>query len=100
MKYLFDSRGNHIANFVNGQLHSTSGSNIGHYLERECIFIDMNGRYLGEIIFDNRLMYNTMSSYKNMNYGVYGNYGNVGNYGNPGCYGSIGVPGGYRDIRL
>lgn len=100
MKFLFDSNGNHIANFVNGQLHSTSGDNIGHYLERQHIFIDMNGSYLGEIVYGNRLMYNTNSAYINVNYGNYGAYGNIGDYGNPGCYGSIGVPGGYKDISL
>lgn len=29
MKYLFNSSGQHVANEVNGQLHATSGQNIG-----------------------------------------------------------------------
>jgi hypothetical protein len=98
MEYLFNSRGQHIANFVNGQLHAPTGENIGHYLESQRIFIDMAGRYLGEIVNENRLMYNRSSSYSSVNYGNYGNYGNVGNYGNPGNYGSIGTIGGYEDI--
>jgi hypothetical protein len=100
MEYLFDSHGKHIANFVNGQLHEPSGSNIGHYLEDQKIFIDMSGRYLGEIVQGNRLMYNRSSPHRSVNYGNYGNYGNVGNYGNPGNYGSIGMIGGYEDVRL
>ena len=52
------------ANFVNGQLHSTSGKNVGHYLENYNIFIDMSGRCLGEIIFENRLLYNTQTPWK------------------------------------
>ncbi|MBB4398487.1 hypothetical protein [Bradyrhizobium sp. ERR14] len=56
MQYLFNSRGQHIANLVNGQLHAPTGQNIGHYLEGQAIFIDMRGRYLGEIIFENRLL--------------------------------------------
>ena len=99
MEFLFDSRGQHIANFVNGHLHSPSGQNIGHFMESQGVFIDMTGRYLGEIIQKNRLMYNRMSPHKNVNYGNYGNYGNVGNYGNPGNYGSIGMIGGYEDIE-
>ena len=99
MEFLFNSNGQHIANFVNGQLYAPSGQNIGHYLENQNIFIDMSGRYLGEIIQNNRLMYNRSSSHKNVNYGSYGNYGNVGNYGNPGNYGSIGSIGGYVNIE-
>lgn len=99
MEYLFNSKGKHIANFVNGQLHSPRGQNIGHYLQSEKIFIDMSGKYLGEIIQENRLMYNRSSPYKNVNFGNYGNYGNVGNYGNPGNYGNIGIIGGYKDIE-
>jgi len=56
MKFLFDSTGKHIANEVNGQLHSTTGSNIGHYLSNYGFSIDMQGYYLGEIICGNRLM--------------------------------------------
>ena len=58
MEYLFDSNGDHIANFMDNQLHDPGGDNIGHYLEDEGIFIDMDGYYLGEIIFDNRLLSN------------------------------------------
>jgi hypothetical protein len=100
MKYLFNSRGQHIANFVNDQLHAPTGQNIGHYMENEKIFIDMQGRYLGEIVCEDRLLYNNSSSYRSVNFGSYGNYGNVGNYGNPGNYGSIGMLGGYRDVDL
>jgi len=99
MEFLFNSRGQHIANYVNGQLHAPTGQNIGHYMESEKVFIDMSGRYLGEIVQDNRLMYNRSSPYKSVNFGSYGNYGNVGNYGNPGNYGSIGIIGGYEDIK-
>ena len=100
MEYLFNSKGKHIANLVNDQLHAPTGNNIGHYLTREKIFIDMNGRYLGELIHVNRLMYNNSSPYRSVNFGNHGNYGNVGNYGNPGNHGSIGMIGGYRDVEL
>lgn len=99
MEFLFNSKGTHIANFVNGQLHSPRGQNIGHFLETQGIFIDMLGRYLGEIVHKNRLMYNRSSPYRSANFGNYGNYGNVGNYGNPGNYGSIGLIGGHQDVE-
>ncbi|MBY2985684.1 hypothetical protein [Rhizobium leguminosarum] len=99
MQYLFNSRGKHIANFVGGQLHAPTGANIGHYQEGQGIFIDMTGRYLGELVSTNRLLYRVNSPHRSVNYGNYGNYGNVGNYGNPGNHGSIGTISGFRDIE-
>jgi hypothetical protein len=61
MQYLFNSKGKHIANFVNGQLHAPAGRNIGHYWEEEQIFIDMRGRYLGEFFREDRLLFNRQS---------------------------------------
>lgn len=98
MQFLFNSRGYHIANLVNGQLHSPRGANIGHFLSSYGIFIDMRGRYLGEIIRNDRLMANRHTPYRSTNFGIYGNYGNVGNYGNPGNHGNIGMISGYEDI--
>ncbi len=100
MRCLFNSRGQHVANEVNDQLHSPTGANVGHYLENEKIFISMDGHYLGEVIYDNRLVYNHSSPYRSVNFGNYGNYGNVGNYGNPGNYGSVSLPSGYEDIDI
>ena len=98
VKYLHNSNGKHVANFVNGQLHACNGRNIGHYLDNHNIFVDMDGRYLGEIVFNNRLVYKNNSPFKSINLGNYGNYGNVGNYGNAGNTGSIGLFAGYIDI--
>lgn len=67
MQRLFSSTGKHIANFVSGQLHAPTGQNIGHYLEQQQIFIDMMGRYLGEIVQENRLMFNRQSPYRGVN---------------------------------
>jgi hypothetical protein len=98
VKRLHDISGKHIANVVRDQLHSPEGKNVGHFLERYDIFIDMSGRYLGEIYSENRLLFNRNSAYKTMNFGAYGNYGNVGNYGNPGNIGRIGSPYGFEDV--
>ena len=100
MNFLFNGKGKHIANLVNGQLHAISGQNIGHNLSTENILIDMYGKYLGEIVQSNRLMFNNSSPYRSINFGSYGNYGNVGNFGNPGNCGSISIPSGYRDVLL
>ncbi len=99
MKYLFDSKGQHIANLVNGQLHAPTGQNIGHFMPSLGIFIDRKGYYLGEMVKENRLLYRVNHPYQHVCYGSYGDYGNVGNYGNPGNYGSIGQIPGFRDIE-
>jgi hypothetical protein len=96
MQFLFNSRGKHIANMVNNQLHAPNGKNIGHLLSDQGFFIDMRGRYLGEIVNNDRLMRRT--SAPSGSWGSYGNYGNSGSYGNPGNAGSIGSIGGYKDV--
>jgi hypothetical protein len=96
--FLFDSRGRHIANLVNGQLHAPAGRNIGHRLTDGGIIIDMHGQYLGEVVHGARLLYKRHSPYRGINFGSYGDCGNAGNFGNPGVRGSLGMPGGYRDV--
>jgi hypothetical protein len=98
MKDLHDSKGRHIANFISGQLYDVRGKNIGHYIENANVFIDMRGKYLGEIVGGNRLLYCKTSLYRHTNFGVYGNYGNVGNYGNYGNVGSCSYAG-YIDVN-
>ena len=98
MNRLYNSRGNHIANEVNGELHEPAGKNIGHFLTREGIFIDMRGRYLGEIVLNDRLMRNRNSRHNSVNFGSRGSYGTVGNYGTPGNQRSMRQPSGYEDI--
>ena len=98
MTFLFNSLGDHIANEVDGHLHSPTGENIGHFLSQFGIFIDMKGDYLGEIVQGNRLMYRHHSPHRSVNYGVYGDYGNCGNHGNPGNHGSIGMIPDYEDV--
>ena len=58
----------------------------------------MSGRYLGEIMSQDRLMSSRSTPYRSTNFGSYGNYGNAGNYGNPGNHGNIGMMGGYDDV--
>lgn len=98
MNRLYNSRGNHIANEVNGELHEPAGKNIGHFLTREGIFIDMRGCYLGEIVLNDRLMRNRNSRHNSVNFGSREYYGTVGNYGTPGNQRSMRQPSGYEDI--
>jgi hypothetical protein len=58
---LSDTHGQHIANLIGEQLHAPTGQNIGHMVKNQGIFIDMQGRYLGEIVAGTRLMYSRSS---------------------------------------
>ena len=80
------------------QLHAPTGENIGHFLPDHGIFIDMSGRYIGEIVHSDRLMNKRTSPYRSTNFGAFGNYGNVGNYGHPGNHGNIGSVSEYSDL--
>lgn len=96
---LFNSKGQHIANFVNNKLFTPSGENIGHFLKTQKIFIDMEGHYLGEILYNNRLLYNIYSTYKSTNFGSYRNFGHIGKYENPSVYATIRLLSGYEDVK-
>src|SRR3954447_26588725 len=98
MQYLYNSDGYHIANFVNGELYTPAGHNIGHYLSRERIFIDMHGRYLGEIVRNDRLLYNLSSRYRSTTFSANATRSSVGNYGDPGKQNNIGHFSGYEDV--
>ena len=63
MDLLFDSTGQHIATVVNRQLYNRRGTNIGQYLPQYGVFTDRHGRYLGEGVQHDRLLYNLMSPF-------------------------------------
>ena len=100
MMFIFDSIGRHIANEDNGRLYATTGQNIGHFLPNYNIFIDMDGHYLGELIYGNRLLYKFINDYADRCFGNHGDYGNIGNFGNSANVGSMGKIGGFRDVDL
>ena len=99
IEYLFNSHGKHIANSQRGALYSTAGHNIGHYLKKEQVYIDLNGSYLGELFEDNRLVFNELSQYCKLAFGSHGNIGSIGSQGNPGGIGSTLLPSNLRDIE-
>ncbi len=98
MKRYYDQQGHHIANEVNGRLYAPSGANIGRYIENAGVFVDISGRYLGEVVNGDRLLSNRSSGYRSTNFGNAGNAGSIGNAGNPGNAGSIGSIGGFENI--
>jgi hypothetical protein len=98
MQLLFDRRGNYIAYVDCGRLHSLAGTNIGHFVRPEGVFIDQSGRYLGEVVLGNRLMSRTHSPHRDRQFAVGGVFGNGGRYGNPGSVGPAGRVAGYKDV--
>jgi hypothetical protein len=99
MQFLFDSRGNHVANEVDGRLYSPKGKNIGHRLPALGVFVYLQGRYLGEVVRANRLMENERSPHKATAFSCNGDYGDGGNYGCPRSPGSVGRVAGHSDIE-
>lgn len=57
MKPLYNLNGDHIACDYNSNLYSLSGSLKGYFNEHFNIYIDLQGKYLGEIFNNNRLVY-------------------------------------------
>jgi hypothetical protein len=100
MQFLFDSRGNHVANEVNGRLHSPAGKNVGHLMAKLGVFVDLGGRYLGEVVRANRLMENHRSPHKETAFSCNGDYGNAGNYGSPASPGKVGKVAGHGDVEV
>jgi hypothetical protein len=98
MRFLMDSRGDHIASVIDRRLYSAAGDNIGHYLPELAIFIDQSGRYLGEIVSDDRLMYGVASGHKSVGFAVAGDYGSIGRCGGPVRRSDIGRVDGFADI--
>jgi hypothetical protein len=98
MKRLYNLRGQHIANESGGRLYPPSGPNIGRHIDGADIYVDISGRYLGEVIYDNRLVSNRSSGYRSTNFGSAGTTGSIGSAGNPGNIGSIGSGGNFEDI--
>ncbi len=100
MKHLYNSKGQHIATEQDGRLYTPMGRSIGHFVSEYGIFIDMRGRYLGEIMYDNRLLYNRYSPFRSTPFGIWGDYGTITSHGAPGKLGPIGLPSGFEDVEL
>ncbi len=98
MQYVYDSRGRYIAVIVGTRLFSRTGKNIGHWLERQEIFIDQKGRYLGELYERQRLLHNKYSPHLYNFFGLLGQFGTIGKNEDPGRVGIIGMPLGYADV--
>jgi hypothetical protein len=97
--YLYNCLGDDIAYRNNNRLYNLNGYNIGYYLNGMNFFIDLNGRYLGEIVLNNRLLFRIDNPYKGIDYGAIGDSGNIGKLGTIGNIGGIGEIPGFRDIR-
>jgi hypothetical protein len=101
MDYLYDSCGRHIATVANRQLYNRGGTNIGQHLPQYGVFIDRQGRYLGEIVHRDRLLYNLLSPYCTTSFGnQQGHRGRLGMTADPGGREPIGRIRGYMDISI
>ena len=99
MDVYFNSRGHHIATLVNRQLYNRRGHNIGQYLPQYGVFIDRQGRYLGEIVQHDRLLYNLVSPHCTAHFGTQQrSAGRIGSVGDVGRREPIARVRGYMDL--
>lgn len=84
MEFLFDYSGQHIACNLNDRLYSVNGRLIGRYLHPQKIFVDVEGYYLGQIPFANRLLYSNVFNYDGIFFGTVENVGDIDNIGDIG----------------
>lgn len=98
-EYLFNYNGDHVATFAHGQLYSLDGNNIGHYIESINAFVDLEGFYLGEVPFLNRLLFGEYNTTVGIGYGNREAYCNIGQVRNLVNGGPIEKIEGYRDIN-
>ena len=75
--YLFDSRGKLIVIDYNWQLYCPKGQHIGRYVPQNEFYIDCYGCYLGEIVLQDRLLFNTKNPYQSLNFGRCGDFGTI-----------------------
>ncbi|MGE5548924.1 MAG: hypothetical protein ACM3ZC_00130 [Bacteroidota bacterium] len=100
MNFLYDSRGQHVASEVNGLLYTAAGRNIGRYLDKYGVFVDLEGRYLGEILCINRLVQDRNSRYRGMSLGASSSRGVLRLYERPRGCSPLPLPPGFEDIHL
>jgi hypothetical protein len=98
MRYLFDSKGRHIANLVEDQIFTASGAHVGHWLAHLEIFIDLDGRYLGELFHEDRLLYYEHSRHREAVYGDLGGDRDVAGSGSLEGRSRILMPCGCADV--
>lgn len=70
MHCLFDSHGHYTAVVIERHLYNRAGRHIGQYLLQYGAFIDHQGRYLGEVVHSDRLLYNLLSPCRTTNFEV------------------------------
>ena len=100
MTHLFNSRGQHILNEHDGYLSLPNGRIVGRYIERYGFFVDLNGRYVGEILCINRIVCDPNSRYRNTVLTTVKSGGNVGAHPCSMSYSPIPLPPGLKDIDL
>jgi hypothetical protein len=100
MKYLFDSNGGHIANELDKQLYTDKGKHVGLFLIDYNIFVDLQGKYLAEIVYENHLLHNLDSLCKTFNFGNHIKCRDIGYLGTPCFQGRIIKKSNYIDVNL
>lgn len=94
---IYNSHGKQVAVLSGDALYSLYGQFIAEFRPTDGVFVDLQGRYLGEIVEGDRLLENYVSGHHNRLFGLPGLRGSIGaSFGSLSS--SIFMPSGYRDV--
>ena len=97
MIHLYDSEGQHIATLDSSQLYGVSGRHVGAYIDDAGVFVDLRGRYLGEIYQNDRLLNHHTSPFHNRSFPAPPERATIAKVSGT-AQPRITMPGGYADV--
>ncbi|MGE5529451.1 MAG: hypothetical protein ACM3X6_09970 [Patescibacteria group bacterium] len=99
-RMFFNSRGKYIAAEIEGRLYSAAGRHVGRRVDKYGIFVDLAGRYLGEILCANRLARNRGSRFLQTSFGACKHAEARPAVARPRDYSPVILPPGYEDVDV
>ena len=96
---LFDSHGSHIVTEVNGHLYTPEGKYVGYWSADMEAYISKEGRYLGELVEENRLGADPSWRFKHLSFNR-GYEGDRSGWSRAADVYKVNLPYGYKDVEL
>lgn len=98
-KPLFNSKGEHIATEVDGHLYAPSGRYAGYWSADMEAYISKEGRYLGQIVEDNRLGADPTWRFRHLTFSK-GYEGDRSGWNREADIGRVFLPYGFEDVEI
>lgn len=98
--HLFNSFGYHVATVYEGNIYTPEGKNLGRFEEELGVFLSLNGRYMGQIVEENRLALDTNWQFRHISFGLLGDSGSRAGWGRQADIGRCVLPKDFEDVKL